>query len=90
MPYEWDDSKRRSNLAKHEIDFEDISGFDWDNALIEPSPRNDELRYVAIGHVGDQLYHVVYTWRGGNRRIISIRTPSRRERRRYERQIRPY
>ena len=88
--YEWDEAKRRSNLDKHEIDFEAISGFDWDNAVTDPSPRDNELRYISIGRIGNQLYTVIYTERGNRRRIISLRKPSRRERRHYERQVRSY
>ena len=90
MQYEWDEAKSRSNLDKHEIDFEAILDFDWHNAVTQPSPRNNELRYIAISYIGDQLYTAIYTERGNRRRIISLRKPSRRERRHYERQIRPY
>ncbi len=90
MPYEWDESKRRSNLDKHEIDFEAILDFDWDNAVTEKSPRDNELRYIAVSYIGNQLYTVIYTERGNRRRIISLRKPSRRERRHYEREIRSY
>ncbi len=88
MPYEWDEAKSRSNLDKHEIDFQAIYEFDWDNAVTEPSPRDNELRYIAVGYIRDRLYTVIYTQRGNRRRIISLRNPSRRERRHYERQVR--
>ena len=75
--YEWDEDKRRSNLDKHEVDFEAIYEFDWDNAVTEPSPRDNELRYIAISYLGNRLYTVIYTERGDRRRIISLRKPSR-------------
>ena len=77
--YEWDEAKSRSNLDKHEIDFQAIHEFDWDNAVTEPSPRNNELRYIAVGYIGDRLYTVIYTERGDNKRIISLRKSSRKE-----------
>lgn len=88
--YEWDEDKRHSNLAKHEIDFEAILDFDWDNAVTEPSPRENELRYIANSYLRDRLYTVIHTEPDNRRRIISLRRPSRRERRHYERHIRPY
>ena len=44
-----------------------------DTVLVNRDERNDygEVRYRALGHVGDEYYVVAYTWRGSNRRIIS-------------------
>ncbi len=81
--YEWDETKRRANRAKHRLDFTAIEGFDWDTAVIEPSYRNDELRFTAIGYIGDRLHYVVFTERGSNIRIISLRKASKQEERRY-------
>ena len=77
--YEWDEAKSRSNLDKHEIDFQAIYEFDWDNAVTQPSPRDNELRYIAVGYIGDRLHTVIYTRRGDNKRIISLRKSSRKE-----------
>ena len=84
MEYEWDETKRLENLAKHGIDFNAIRGFDWDHALIEPSPRTGEMRFVSIGHIDQELHVVIYTMRRGLKRIISLRPPSSRERSRYD------
>ena len=81
--YEWDEAKRRANRAKHRLDFTAIEGFDWDTAVIEPSHRYNELRLVAIGYIEARLHVVVYTWRGDNRRIISLRKANHREERNY-------
>ena len=81
--YEWDEAKRKSNLAKHYIDFNVIEDFDWDSAVIEWNFRNFELRFTAIGYIGSRLHFVVYTWRGDNKRIISLRFASNEERDRY-------
>ena len=88
MPYEWDEAKRQSNLAKHRVDFETIYGFDWDNASYEYDDRHDEPRIKATGFIGVTLYTVIYTERGDTTRIISIWKSSPRDRRRYERQVR--
>ena len=83
MPYEWDEQKRRENRDKHELDFADIGSFDWETALKIPSPRYDEMRWLAIGYIGLRLYAVIYTERGDNTRIISLRKASRQEVRDY-------
>jgi uncharacterized DUF497 family protein len=81
--YEWDEPKRISNLEKHEIDFWNIYSFDWRTATYEPSPRFGEFRWVATGYIGERLYRVVFTDRGEQRRIISLRKANPREERRY-------
>ena len=82
--YEWDEAKRRANIAKHNIDFEAAKTFPWETAHTSLSSRRGELRYIATGYIGDRLYSVVYTDRGASRRIISLRSASPRERRNYE------
>ena len=82
--YEWDEAKRLENLNKREIDFATVQSFDWDSAQTEESPRSSEMRYYAKGFIGDRLYAVVYTWRGNNRRIISLRAANSRERSKYD------
>ena len=42
MPYEWDEAKRRGNIAKHGIDFESARRFDWATASFERSMRHDD------------------------------------------------
>lgn len=86
MEYEWDEAKRLYNLEKHGVDFWSIYSFNWDTALIEFSPRGLELRWVAVGFIGDRLYSAVYTNRGERRRIISLYKANRRDRRKYERE----
>ena len=44
---------------------------------------NDEMRYLAIGYIGDVLHTVIYTERGNRIRIISLRKASNDERGRY-------
>ena len=83
MPYEWDEAKRRETLERRGIDFAEIYGFDWGTSIRWPSPRNDEERQASLGMIGDRLYHVVWTMRGENTRIISLRKANRREERVY-------
>lgn len=81
--YEWDGVKQRENLEKHRIDFRVMEGFEWRTAVIEPSPRSGELRLIARGYIEGRLYTVIYTWRGANRRMISLRKANPREERHY-------
>ncbi len=39
-----------------------------------------ERRLVSIGEIDGEVFAIVYTWRGANRRIISARRARRRER----------
>ncbi len=88
MEYEWDEKKRRSNLNKHGIGFEDAENLDWDTALIALDGRHHygEARYVAFGFIGSRLHTCVYTYRGQARRIISLRKANSREENYYESQ----
>ena len=83
MPYEWDEDKRQSNIDKHRIDFQSVHAFEWATAVTEPSPRGGEMRYIAIGYIGDRLRTVIYTERGAATRIISLRPSSDSEEARY-------
>ena len=83
MSYEWDEAKRRGNIAKHGIDFAAIDRFQWSAALIEPDDRHSEPRFRALGYIERRLHTVVYTERGGNTRIISIRKSNLKEEDRY-------
>jgi uncharacterized DUF497 family protein len=86
MDFEWSDAKRRSNLIKHGIDFEDaVEVFD-DICLESPDQRREygEERIIAIGNVNGHIIVVVYTDRApGIRRIISARRAGHEERERY-------
>ena len=83
MPYEWDEAKRTATLETRGVDFAEIHYFDWDTALTRRSDRNDEERRASLGMIGNRLYHVVWIWRGENRRIISLRKANMREERVY-------
>ncbi len=83
MPYEWDEAKRLDNITERGIDFEVIHRFDWLSARYERSVRHGEERVLALGYIGDRLHAVVYTQRGANVRIISMRKASSREENRY-------
>ena len=83
MKYEWSEEKNLVNLEKHRIDFAAIESFEWGTAIVEPANRHGEIRWVAIGLIGNRLYHVVFTDRGGSNANHKLRKASRRESRRY-------
>ncbi len=76
-----DESKRLANLAKHEVDFRDLEGLDWDEALVFEDRRRDygETRLIALAPLGARLHVVVLVERHGERRIISARKANSRE-----------
>jgi uncharacterized DUF497 family protein len=83
MLFEWDESKRQTNLAKHHIDFRDAQRI-FESAVFEKSEtRQGEDRIVAIGLIEGIEIVVVYTIRGKLRRIISARRAHRDERQEY-------
>jgi hypothetical protein len=57
------------------------------NPVIEAEDERDdygEVRYRALGHVGDAYFVVAYTWRGSNRRITSAWKVNEDGQRRYQ------
>jgi uncharacterized DUF497 family protein len=86
MQYEWDESKRAANLAKHGVDFIEAEAFDWQKALESQDNRVDygEDRWVALGCIGNRIYTLIYTRRGDMIRLISLRRANKREREYYE------
>ena len=82
--YEWDETKRQINLAKHGVDFSDVEQFEWGDAVIISNDRHGEVRFVAYGYIDNRLHVVVYTIRTNiTRRVISIRKANPREMRTY-------
>ena len=84
--FEWDDNKNNQNIDKHGIDFEDAKEI-WHNLVIEkPSSQNyhGELRIEAVGAIDGHIITVIYTPRGDNKRIISVRKSRENEKEAYE------
>ena len=86
MRFEWDESKRQSNLVDHGVDFKDAALIFEDVFLEAEDRRGDhgETRFRALGHVGGDYFMVAYTWRGEARRIISAWRVDDEGKRRYE------
>ena len=86
--FTWDESKRQSNLEKHGIDFYQAKEI-WAGPILrhQKRRRSKERRFLVIGKVGARFLAVVYTDRGGSKRIISARPANRTEREAYQRRI---
>ena len=81
--YEWDEAKRRPNIAKHGVDFTEMAPFAWDTAAGILDDRYEEPRWITIGFIGTRLHVAVDTVRSGIIRVISLRKANRREERSY-------
>lgn len=86
MEFEWDESKRQSNLEKHGVDFVDAAIVLVKARFIVEDLRCDygEQRYLALGEKRNLLFVVAFTLRNGVFRIISARRANLRERKNYE------
>jgi len=87
MPSSFDPKKDAANLRKHGVSLVEGDGVLNDPLLltIEDTASEGEQRFVSIGmNVFGQLRVVVYTLRGDDARIISVRKPEPKEVRAYE------
>jgi len=86
MRVEWDEPKRQSNREDHGVDFKDAALIFAGIFLEAEDTRRDygETRVRALGHVGDDYFMIVFTWRGEARRIISAWRVDDEGKRRYE------
>ena len=64
--------------------------FDFESAVTTEDTRRDygERRLRSLGFIGAALYALVFTFRGDQMRIISLRRANRRERTQYEKSSR--
>ncbi len=91
MCIEFDRAKDAANVAKHGAPLQAAERFDWDTALEREDDRFDygEVRFVAIGLIGDHLYILVFT-EGSHEdaiRAISLRPAEKHEVRFYHGQV---
>lgn len=85
----WDESKRVANIAKHGIDFADCEGL-LDGPLVTFEDDRDDygeqrLRSLALLH-GVVLF-VVWTPRGADTHLISVRKANRHERKNFSQSV---
>jgi hypothetical protein len=86
MRFEWDEAKRRANLAKHGVDFVLAQEVFADGQLMVLADRRadyGEPRFRAIGVAQGLVLFIAFTVRGASIRLISARKAHRREREAY-------
>jgi len=73
LEFEWDESKARINLEKHGVSFFTAAAIFRSVRIERIDDREDygEVRWIALGRAGLEVYRVVYTWRGENRILSS-------------------
>jgi uncharacterized protein len=83
--FEYDEDKSRANLEKHGIDFLVAQAL-WNdpNALEVQARSESEPRFILIGLIGNRHWSAVFTHRGENIRLISVRRARAREIELYE------
>jgi uncharacterized protein len=88
LEFEWDLSKAATNLADHEVSFDEaVTAFEDPLSLTieDPDHSEHEERLILLGRSrNNRLLVVVHTEREGRIRLISARPATRRERRDYE------
>jgi uncharacterized protein len=80
--FEWDEAKRKANIAKHGIDFLDVPEMFGSLMLVGTDGRKDygETRKIGFGFIRGRLMVVAFTEREPNSiRIISARKANTRE-----------
>jgi uncharacterized DUF497 family protein len=85
--FEWDETKRLANLAKHNFNFADVGPafIDPFRILCPVKGRSFiEDRWAVIGVIDGQAMHIVFTMRSGRIRLISARRAHEKERKLYE------
>ncbi len=83
--FEFDPAKSAANHEKHGIDFSEARKL-WDDAagIEAAAPYNAEPRYIRIAQTRGKCWFAVFTMRGENIRIISVRRARRKEQDAYE------
>lgn len=87
MSPEFDPKKDRANAAKHGVSLSEGDGVLRDTLALtmEDGRADSEQRFVTVGaNVFGELRVVVWTGRGDDVRIISVRRPTPAERKAYE------
>ena len=91
MAITYDRAKSARNEELRGISFERANHFNWSTALVAEDKRKDyeEVRYQALGEIERRLHMLVFTPRGIDVHVISLRKANARERRRYASQSSP-
>ena len=85
MNFEYDPRKSSANKTKHGIDFEEAK-LVWQDSevVLLASTYSEEIRFLAIGHIRNKPWTVIFSRRGEKVRIISARRSRESEAAYYE------
>lgn len=88
---EFDPAKDDINRKKHALPLSAAINFDWDTALEREDDRFDygEMRFVALGLIGNRLHVLVFTESADEDtvRVISLRPAEKHEMRFYHGEV---
>ena len=88
LRFEWDPDKASQNVRKHGVSFAEAEGVFADPLALEvpdPGHSDDEPRWIAIGRsYQGRVLVVAFSEREGATRLISARSATRSEVKRYE------
>jgi hypothetical protein len=83
VQFEWDETKRLSNLEKHGIDFYDAIAIFDSFCVLSSSDFMNEPRFKAVGMLETKEIALIFTIRGRFTRLISARRARTNERKEY-------
>lgn len=85
MRITFDPKKNADNIRERQLSFDEVSKFEWSNAVILEDVRKDygERRFRVFGYMEERLYAVVFTPREDAVHVISFRKANSREVKRY-------
>lgn len=83
---EWDETKRQATLQARGLDFAAVVRFEDATALFRQDTRRayGEVRTQGLGMLDGQLVMLVFTLRGQDLRVISLRKANGKEAKRYD------
>lgn len=81
----YDPGKDATNTIKHGVSLADAALLEWECMWVMEDARTNygELRMIGYAPIRSRVYCVVFTERGAERRVISLRKANRREVRLY-------
>jgi len=90
MRFEWDEAKRRSNVRRHGIDFEDAAAVFAGETITFLDDRYDygEMRFLTFGLLWGEVVAIVHIETDEVIRVISVRRASKDEEENYFTEVR--
>ena len=90
MRFEWDETKRRSNIKRHGIDFVDVDEVFADETITFLDDRDDygETRFLTFGLLWGEVVAIVHIETDEVIGVISVRRASKDEEETYFKEVR--